>query len=198
LYYGVSVCLNNSRLTRQRPNTKVRLRNLGARLLRARRSPSLCLIMVCYSTPSTECLHGTSGRASCRQINMIVNVNIWCFELTELGSWKQLAAFRSIFQPSVEHSIERGTDISYAALPTEPASDVVGVSTRSVGSAARTFASTARIFGRGTRATVDCPAARGPDVKTGHVHITPKLQQFDCWGVERRRFQCSTTVKVQC
>ena len=86
---------------------------------------------------------------------------------------------------SVDHlRTPRGVIISYA----EPAAVSRGGSTRIVGSATRTFASTARVFGRGTRATLDRPAARGPEVKTGHVHVTPKLQQFARRGVERRRF----------
>ena len=90
---------------------------------------------------------------------------------------------------SVDHlRTPRGVIISYAELPAEPAAVSRGGSTRIVGSATRTFASTARVFGRGTRATLDRPAARGPEVKTGHVHVTPKLQQFARRGVERRRF----------
>jgi hypothetical protein len=85
--------------------------------------------------------------------------------------------------------------LNHASILPELAADArVGCgSTRIVGSATRTFASTARIFGRGTRATLT--AARGPDVKTGHVHVTPKLQQFARRSVERRRFQCTTTVE---
>ena len=95
---------------------------------------------------------------------------------------------------SVDHlRTPRGVIISYAELPAEPAAVSRGGSTRIVGSATRTFASTARIFGRGTRATLT--AARRPDVKTGHVHVTPKLQQFARRSVERRRFQCTTTVE---
>jgi hypothetical protein len=50
-----------------------------------------------------ECLHGTGGRASCRQINMIVNVNM-VFCTTELGNLeatrclsKYLSAVRRTF-----------------------------------------------------------------------------------------------------
>ena len=31
---------------------------------------SLCVVMVCMSAPSTVCLHGTGGRASCRDGNL--------------------------------------------------------------------------------------------------------------------------------
>ena len=119
-----------------------------------------------------------------------------CFHFWKRPSLGTICEFLTARDPPCPRETTRyRLPLNHASILPELAADArVGCgSTRIVGSATRTFASTARIFGRGTRATLT--AARRPDVKTGHVHVTPKLQQFARRSVERRRFQCTTTVE---